>query len=104
MRGSTTNYDSALKYYNYGACINGVSSTFEATLAFPSVSGTTDNSKFENELKTDTNGDLVYNKVYSPAKSKGNTNYVNPTGKFKSRLIYDGSGDIVGISFQQLKN
>lgn len=124
-RTGTINYNVGT-YHNYGALVlaSGTSvptGTDEggvkvykvtATEGASGGSGTStglvcsdDKSKFVSTLAVDSNQDLVFNKTTSPVKNKGMANsYVNPTGKFKSRLIYDDSGAIIGIAFTQLKN
>lgn len=101
LRGSAfaTANEGKGKYHNYGPLVGGSAATPEFD-----VSSQYDADKARLVLEfvtTGANNDLVYNTSYKPAKQKGDKNYVNPTGKFLSKLIYDSSGDIIGIAFQQ---
>lgn len=54
------------------------------------------------EIKTDaTTGNLVYNRSYKISKTKGQPQFINATGKFYCTLIYDDSGDVIGVLMVQ---
>jgi hypothetical protein len=84
--------------HNYGALLEGTSTTTYVTAALEKDEG---NSYYTVNIETNSAGVMKFNHVILPLTKTGTETYVRPTAKFLSELIKDETGTIVGICFTQ---
>ncbi|WP_105614121.1 hypothetical protein [Vallitalea okinawensis] len=87
--------------YNYGARFaKSTDGTIEDKY-FDVPAKNSNESWYEINLFSDSNGVMTYNMDYLNTKKSGTNEYIRPTAKFLAEIIKDQTGTIVGICFTQ---